>query len=41
MEGFSKVIDEAYKNSGNIVMETVTNIRTVIYFKKYKFLNLS
>jgi ATP-binding cassette, subfamily B (MDR/TAP), member 1 len=32
MQGFSEQSDEAYKDSGNLVLETVTNIRTVASF---------
>jgi len=30
--GYSANTDEAYKDSGNLVMEAVTNIRTVASF---------
>ena len=30
--GFSATTDEAYKESGNLIAETVTNIRTVFSF---------
>jgi ATP-binding cassette, subfamily B (MDR/TAP), member 1 len=32
MQGFSEQSDDAYKDSGNLVQETVTNIRTVASF---------
>ncbi|CAD8161006.1 unnamed protein product [Paramecium pentaurelia] len=32
MQGFSSQTDEAYKDSGNLIMEAVTNIRTVFSF---------
>ncbi|CAD8176907.1 unnamed protein product [Paramecium pentaurelia] len=32
LQGFSDLTDEAYKDSGNLIMEAVTNIRTVVSF---------
>ncbi|CAD8206584.1 unnamed protein product [Paramecium octaurelia] len=32
VQGFSDLTDEAYKDSGNLIMEAVTNIRTVVSF---------
>lgn len=32
MQGFADLTDEAYKDSGQLIMETVTNIRTVKSF---------
>lgn len=32
MQGFSDLTDDAYKDSGNLIMEAVTNIRTVKSF---------
>ncbi|CAK64833.1 unnamed protein product (macronuclear) [Paramecium tetraurelia] len=32
LQGFSDLTDEAYKDSGNLIMEAVTNVRTVVSF---------
>ena len=32
VQGFSEGTDEAYKDSGMIIMESVTNVRTVLSF---------
>lgn len=32
MQGYSNLTDEAYKDSGNLIMEAVCNIREVISF---------
>lgn len=40
VEGFSVGTDKAYKGSGSIIMEAVTNIRTVASFANEKKLSL-
>lgn len=38
MQLFTSKADEAYKDSGFLIMETVTNIRTVASFGNYDIL---
>jgi ATP-binding cassette subfamily B (MDR/TAP) protein 1 len=38
VQGFSESTDSAYKESGQIIMESVTNIRTVVSFSNEKMI---